>query len=208
MVHLGWKLPLGGLLVVLLVLLLISRLVRSVPPYHPPAERTLGTWGSVDRETAERLQATLDDDLNLLEAPGLQAFVRTPEGETWSGTSGTVDLRRKTPLRREHTLRVGSVTKTFTALLILQLVEEGYLSLDDPLAKWFPDLPNAGVITVRQLLNHTSGLPEYLPKVVMKSIIPSTYWTPQALWNSPKTSRSSCPAPAGPIRMQTTSSSG
>jgi D-alanyl-D-alanine carboxypeptidase len=78
---------------------------------------------------------------------------------------------------------IGSVTKTFTAVLILKLVEEGHLSLDDPLAKWFPNYPNAETITVRHLLNHSSGIPEFLerPDVLMKSIIPWTYWEPQEL---------------------------
>jgi CubicO group peptidase (beta-lactamase class C family) len=81
----------------------------------------------------------------------------------------------------EHILRVGSITKSFTAVIILKLVEEGNLSLDDPLSRWFPDFPNAESITIRQLLNHTSGIPEIIPKILMKSIIPSTFWQTQKL---------------------------
>ena len=147
------------------------------------AEVQYRAWGSLDSETAQRLQSLLDEDVNRLRVPGLQAFVRTSAGRTWSGSSGTTDLARKELLGREHVLRVGSVTKTLTAVLILQLVEEGYLSLDDPLAKWFPSFPNAEAIRVRQLLNHSSGIPEFLdtPDVLMKSIIPSTKWQPQEL---------------------------
>jgi D-alanyl-D-alanine carboxypeptidase len=76
---------------------------------------------------------------------------------------------------------VGSVTKSFTAVLILKLVEEGYLSLDEPIFKWFPDLPSADEITIKHLLNHSSGIPEIIPKVLLKSIIPSTYWQPDEL---------------------------
>ena len=107
--------------------------------------------------------------------------MRTPEGKTWSGTSGTTDLARDYLLRRDHVLRVGSVTKTFTAVLILKLVEEGRLSLDDPIAKWFPGFPSAEAITVRHLLNQSSGIPEIIPKVMLKSIIPSTSWEPEEL---------------------------
>jgi D-alanyl-D-alanine carboxypeptidase len=108
-----------------------------------------------------------------MRVPGLQAFVRRSDGRTWSGTSGTTDLARRVALRSDDILRVGSVTKTFTAVLILKLVEEGVLSLDDSLAKWFPNFPNAEAITVRQLLNHSSGIPEFLdsPGVLMKSIL-------------------------------------
>jgi D-alanyl-D-alanine carboxypeptidase len=76
---------------------------------------------------------------------------------------------------------VGSVTKTFTAVIILKLVEEGNLDLEDHLARWYPDFPNAETITIQQLLNHTSGIPEIIPKILMKSIIPSTYWQTQKL---------------------------
>lgn len=54
-----------------------------------------------------------------------------------------------------------SVTKTFTAVLILKLCEEGQLSLDDRLARWFPRIPHADRISLRQLLNHTAGIPDY-----------------------------------------------
>ncbi len=54
--------------------------------------------------------------------------------------------------------RIGSITKMFTATLIFQLVEEGKLHLDDHLALYFPDIPNAGIITIGQMLNHSSGI--------------------------------------------------
>jgi CubicO group peptidase (beta-lactamase class C family) len=57
---------------------------------------------------------------------------------------------------------LGSVTKSFTAVVIMQLVEEGKLSLDDTIDTWFPDQPNADEITVRMLLSHTSGLANYI----------------------------------------------
>jgi CubicO group peptidase (beta-lactamase class C family) len=57
--------------------------------------------------------------------------------------------------------RVGSITKQFTAAAVLQLVEQGRVSLDDPLSRWLPQYPQWGRVTVRQLLNHTSGIPSY-----------------------------------------------
>jgi len=54
-----------------------------------------------------------------------------------------------------------SITKTFTASLVLKLCDEGKLSLDDPLAKWFPRIDQAARISLRQLLNHTAGIPDY-----------------------------------------------
>lgn len=183
MTHMNWKLAIGILIGLIVIVVAVLRFTRIVPPFVPPTDRQLGTWGTMNRESAIKLQAVLDEDVNLLKVPGLQAFVRTPDGKTWSSTSGTIDLARKKHMQRDDVIRVGSMTKTFTAVIVMKLIEEGRLSLDDPIAKWFPDFPNAEVITVRHLLNHTSGIPEIIPKVLMKSIIPSTYWKPEELVN-------------------------
>lgn len=67
---------------------------------------------------------------------------------------------------------VAGLTKTFTAALVLQLVDEGLLSLDDRLDRWFPQFQNSQEITVRQLLNHTSGVAEYLGPVFYSTVGP------------------------------------
>lgn len=179
----NWKLTIGLLIGLIVVIAAGLRFTRGVRPFVPPADRQIDAWGTMDDSTAQKLQANLDEGVNRLKVPGMQAFVLTPDGKTWSGTSGTIDLARREPMQREDILRVGSVTKTFTAVIVLKLAEEGRLRLDDPIAKWFPDFPNAEEITVRQLLNHTSGIPEIIPKVLMKSIIPSTTWQPEELVN-------------------------
>ena len=181
MSHINRKLVIGLIIGLIIVTAAGLRFTRSVRPYDFPTDRQIAGWGTLDFTTAQKLQTILDEDLNRLMVPGLQAFVRTADGKTWSGASGTTDLSRKVPMQREHILRVGSTTKTLTAVILLKLVEEGQLSLNDPLAKWFPNFPNAGAITVRQLLNHSSGIPDIIPKVLMKSIIPSTYWKPEEL---------------------------
>jgi D-alanyl-D-alanine carboxypeptidase len=164
-----------------LIAVAVSRLTRSVPPFIPPVHLQPRIWGTLDQGTAQKLQAVIDTEVNLQKVPGLQAYVRSSDGKTWSGATGTRDLARQYLLGQEDVLRVGSVTKTFTAVVVLKLVEEGCLNLDDPLQKWFPDFPQADAITVRQLLNHTSGISEVTPKVIMRSIIPTTYWAPQEL---------------------------
>jgi D-alanyl-D-alanine carboxypeptidase len=160
---------------------LVLQFTRSVSPFEPPKERQFSTWGSVDAGVALELQSVLDTNVNLIKVPGLQAYIRMPDGKTWSGSSGTTDLARKQPLQRDHVIRVGSVTKSYSAVLIMKLVEEGHLGLYEPVVRWFPGLPSADVITIRHLLNHSSGLPEIIPKVLMKSIIPSTYWEKEKL---------------------------
>ncbi|MEU6591837.1 serine hydrolase domain-containing protein [Streptomyces sp. NPDC046881] len=85
----------------------------------------------------------------------------------WTASDGVADLRTGRPMSTTDRLRVGSVTKTFTATVVLQLAAERRLSLDAPVERYLPGLIRAGGhdgrrITVRQLLQHTSGLPDYL----------------------------------------------
>jgi len=161
----------------------IIRSMEKVAPYQPPAARELSGWGTMNQETATRLQSALDADVNRLGVPGFQVSLQTADGQTWYGVSGTVDPQRRTPLRRDHLMRIGSVTKTFTAVVILQLIEEHRLSLDDKLARWFPEFPNADRITVRNLLTHRSGIFNYLESPqVLASLFSSHYaWQTQAL---------------------------
>jgi len=70
-----------------------------------------------------------------------------------------VDATAKKPLTAASRFRIASITKTFTAVMILQLVEEGKLKLTDTLDKFFPQVPNAQKITILQILSHRSGIP-------------------------------------------------
>jgi D-alanyl-D-alanine carboxypeptidase len=77
--------------------------------------------------------------------------------------AGSADLTPRTPMRVTDRFRVASITKTFVAAVALQLVGEGRMSLDDTVERWIPGLvPGGAGITVRQLLNHTSGLFDYI----------------------------------------------
>ncbi|RJL36202.1 class A beta-lactamase-related serine hydrolase [Bailinhaonella thermotolerans] len=95
---------------------------------------------------------------------GIDAAVRAG-GREWRGASGVADLATGRPLRPGTRHRVGSITKTFTAAAILQQVEKGRVRLDAPIGRYLPDVvpgERGRKITVRMLLNHTSGLSEYL----------------------------------------------
>ncbi|MGI5446303.1 serine hydrolase domain-containing protein [Streptomyces sp. CA-243310] len=95
--------------------------------------------------------------------PGAVAEVRE-DGRVWRGASGVADLSGR-PARADDRFRAGSVTKTFVATVVLQLVAEGRIALDDPIGRHLPGLIPAGAdgaeVTVRQLLGHTSGIPNY-----------------------------------------------
>lgn len=87
-------------------------------------------------------------------------------GSTWSTTAGVGNLRTHAPRSADDRYRVGSITKTFVSTVLLQLEAEGRLSLDDTVEKWLPGVVHGNGhdgsrITVRQLLNHTSGIFNY-----------------------------------------------
>ena len=73
-------------------------------------------------------------------------------------------------------LRIGSTTKTFAAVVVLQLVGEGRLTLDDPVEKWLPGAVAGRRISVRQLLQHTSGLYDYSSDLIGNYATPESYW--------------------------------
>jgi D-alanyl-D-alanine carboxypeptidase len=117
-------------------------------------------------------------------SPGAVVLVRNAAG-TRAGAAGFANLRTRERLRADHAFRVGSITKTFVATIVLQLAAEGVLRLDDSVERWLPGVvPNGGAITLRHLLNHTSGVynytddPELLGAFVRN---PLEVWAPAAL---------------------------
>src|SRR5215210_8379568 len=93
--------------------------------------------------------------------PGIALEIQGREGSEFI-TAGSASLEDEQPLTSEDTFRIASVTKAFTAAVVMELVEEGALSLDDTVEQWTPGLLAEGdSITVRHLLGHTSGLPDY-----------------------------------------------
>ncbi len=91
-------------------------------------------------------------------APGVTAYVSGPHG-TWTGAAGVANVNTGEPMRPGVRLRLASVSKTWTATLMLRLAREHRLSLDDTVERWLPGLlPYGDRITIRQLLNHTSGM--------------------------------------------------
>ncbi|MEU8383046.1 serine hydrolase domain-containing protein [Streptosporangium sp. NPDC048865] len=101
--------------------------------------------------------------------PGVVAEFRDARSAPWSGTAGVADLATGRERRTDEHFRIGSLTKAFTGTVVLQLVSEGKLTLDDTVATWLPGVVEEHLgadgtgITVRRLLNHTSGLPDAIP---------------------------------------------
>ena len=91
-------------------------------------------------------------------APGATAYVAGPHG-TWSGAAGVADAATGQPMLVDARMRLESVSKIWTAVLVLQLAEQGRVGLDDTVERWLPGLlPFGNKITIRQLLTHTSGI--------------------------------------------------
>lgn len=109
-----------------------------------------------DHDLQQALDAVVDAG-----ALGAQARV-IADGDRWSGTSGSATLSSDRPVPSDGRFRVGSVTKTFVSTVLLQLVAEERISLDDAVEDHLPGVvPGGGDITVRHLLNHTSGIFNY-----------------------------------------------
>lgn len=111
-----------------------------------------------------RLQAALDRIVQQ-GTPGVIAQVRDAHG-TWNGRSGVSDLAAGQPRGTDEKFRIASVTKSFTSVVLLKLEALGRLSLDDSVEKWLPGVVRGKgyrpqSITVRHLLNHTSGIFDY-----------------------------------------------
>jgi D-alanyl-D-alanine carboxypeptidase len=95
---------------------------------------------------------------------GASGAVVTVENEdgTWTGTAGVGNVWTGSAPNPQGRIRIGSITKTFTATMVLQLVEEGEIELDAPVDRYLPGvLPYEEDITIRQLLQHNSGIPDY-----------------------------------------------
>ena len=93
--------------------------------------------------------------------PGVAATVILADGRTWTGVAGDAVAATHAKVTPQTPFAIASLTKTFTAALILRLADEGRLTIDDPLVRWLPDYPNAARITLRMLLQHTSGLADF-----------------------------------------------
>jgi D-alanyl-D-alanine carboxypeptidase len=123
----------------------------------PPADVAPAVPAAIDR----KLQARLNKLRSKYALPGVSATIILADGSTWTGTSGFANVRKGTKVKADTAFALASVSKTYTAALILALANDGKLDLDERVSKLLPKMRFAGKVTVRQLLNHTSGLPDY-----------------------------------------------
>jgi D-alanyl-D-alanine carboxypeptidase len=113
--------------------------------------------GPLPAQTRAKVEQIVRQFQDVNRTPGVLVGIWSPKG-TFVRATGVADLATGEPLRADMQFKIASLTKTFVATLILQLVGEGKVSLDDHISKWITGVPNGHQITIRQLLNHTSGL--------------------------------------------------
>lgn len=99
--------------------------------------------------------------------PAMQVSTLNANNEMWSGSVGYADIPNNVAMQACTKTMVGSISKIFTGVLIMQLVEEGVVDLDDPLSNWLEaslidPIENANEVNIQQLLNHTTGIRDYL----------------------------------------------
>jgi len=139
----------------------------------------------VSKALAAKLQRVLDSAVASPKTifPGTALYVSQPSSGVWSGAAGKANIHPATSMRQNDTFRAGSIIKPFVSAAILQLVEEKKLSLDDRLPAVLPHgvvarLANADQITVRMLLNHTSGIPDYADANFYRNVLAQ----PKRIW--------------------------
>jgi D-alanyl-D-alanine carboxypeptidase len=131
----------------------------SSPPPLPQSEATL----SEQRAAAVRiqLQASLDSDRRRLGIPGVSVTILFGDGTSWTGTSGYADVTARVAVTADTAFALGSVSKTYTAALILALASDGRIDLAASARTYLPTAKIDPRITVRMLLDHTSGLDDF-----------------------------------------------
>lgn len=144
--------------------LIVAAALLAGPAVAPAAAAPNGP--ALDRSgDAGRLLRSGVNELHEVGVTGVQGLARH-DGRMTEARAGVANLESGAPVPRNGYFRMGSNTKTFAAVIVLQLVGEGRLSLDDTVERWLPGLVtgngnDGGRITVRQVLQHTSGLYNY-----------------------------------------------
>ena len=153
----------------------------------------------IDLNLSQQLQNVLDEAITNYNIKGLSAAIQTVSGDTWVGAAGV--SHDTISVKTDMLFGIGSITKNFIATIILQLYEEESLNLNDSLHKWLPSFQNIdSTATIKQLLNHTSGIYNYLmypgiddtiqayeskiwtPEEILEKFVLEAYFAPGANW--------------------------
>jgi D-alanyl-D-alanine carboxypeptidase len=134
----------------------------------------------IDVRTEAALQRALDRLIGECGGLGATAAVRCEGLGAWAGASGSLDLERQIAMPADARFPIYSITKTVIAVCVLRLAELRAFDIDDPISRWVVDLPFGNDVSLRQLLNHTAGVPNYsvLPEqIAALEASPGKAWT-------------------------------
>lgn len=162
----------------------ISLVPIPTPTPTPTAEPgpTLAETRAIARRV--RLQIELDAVRARLGIPGVSVTVIFGDGSSWTGTSGRADVAGKKAVQPDTAFALASVSKTYTAALILSLVRDGRMDLDAPAVTYISGTALDRRITVRQLLDHTSGLDDFFLHTPIDRALQAD---PDAFWSVKRT---------------------
>jgi CubicO group peptidase (beta-lactamase class C family) len=158
-------------------LLVVAAAPANASPGSAAARSEVPAYAAAVRPELDRLMRDLA-------VTGAVVLVRSPELGDWSTTMGTRTWHGTEPVTLADHVRIGSNTKTWTATVILQLVDEGRINLDDPVSRYRPDVPNGEHITIAQLLDMSSGLANYTTDLGLNEQMdsnPGRVWDPEEL---------------------------
>ena len=133
-----------------------------------------------DSRLAFYLDKAFDDSFAVADSPGATLAVFVPGEGTWSSARGYADLDNSISAEPDSRFGVGSITKTFVATVILQLETEGVLSIDDRVTTWLPDETQWNLVTMRDLLGHTSGIDDFTDEIDLVVDL-NRYWPGEEL---------------------------
>lgn len=135
--------------------------IATPPPPEAPRSLPLAPRAGPPAIPVRALQARLERIVARQHLPGVAVTIRWEDGREWTGVAGVADAATGEPVTADTAFALASVSKTYLAAVTLRLVERGKLALDDPITRWLPGLDLDRRITVRMLLDHTSGLADF-----------------------------------------------
>lgn len=138
----------------------------------------------IDSLKAAEISEVICNSLNSNELIGIQVSIRDNVDQSWNVSMGSSDLKQTSQLENDDLLRIGSVTKIYTAALIFKLAELNYVQIDQKLSNYFNDISNVKDVSIKNLLNHSSGITDIfsMPSVfISSSNHPDKKWNPSHL---------------------------
>ncbi|MFC8038594.1 serine hydrolase domain-containing protein [Paenarthrobacter sp. NPDC057355] len=182
------QLPVRASLAATFAAVLLATVSCSSPPPTPSAGSSSGTASASANAAmqpfdAGTLRTEFERAAKEVMVPGAVVLLQTPDGNL-SSSFGTGVRGSDRPVSAEDHIRVGSVTKTWTTTVVLQLVQEGKLALTDPVSRFRPDVPNGDAITLEQMMTMRSGLFNYTETLELNTALdnqPQRQWKPEEL---------------------------